>query len=84
MEELFHTGKELGRKAHARIMEQGKRWHSRHIPQWIRDYMLVPYYVANVNGVDQLFIIQYPLTPEEKVHFVPFIKQGFHEQVLST
>lgn len=72
MEEIIHTGKELARKEYARIVGQGKRWQSRNIPLWIRENMLVPYYIANIDGHDHLFIIQYPESPTDKVHFIPF------------
>lgn len=83
-QDQFTTGKELGRKAYAKILLQGKRWQSRNIPQWLRDNLLVPYYIAQVDDEEHLFMIQYPLASEEKVHFVLYARRGIKEHERST
>ena len=57
----FETGKELGRKHLAKINAQSERWKNRCIPAYIREHLLVPYYVTEEGGVQTLYVIQYPL-----------------------
>lgn len=70
--ELFNQGIELGREHHTYILQRGSKWKSRNIPIYIRDHMLVPYYLIENDGNIELWIIKCPLEANDKVCFVCF------------
>lgn len=70
--EIFNKGIELGRERHAHILKRGSKWKSRFIPVFIREHLLVPYYITE-NGVNvELWIIEFPIGVSSKVGFVLF------------
>jgi hypothetical protein len=69
----FEEGKELGRKHLAKINAQSGRWKNRCIPAYIREHLLVPYYLTEEGGVTTLYVIQYPLDGG-RVSFLPLIR----------
>jgi hypothetical protein len=68
----FSNGIVLGRKHYAELKKKGNRWQSRNIPKWMLDYLFVPYYTTELHGVEHLYIIQMPVTQNEKAHYILF------------
>lgn len=79
MNNTFKAGIELGRKHYTEITKKGKRWLDRNVPAYIREQLLVPYYISELNDSQCLFVIQLPISPDEKVHFVEYARQAFDE-----
>lgn len=80
MNETFNLGKELGRKHFATIAAKGGRWKSRFIPAWIRDFMFVPYYIVEQEGVAELHVIHLPLGNGGRVHFTVYARAEIDEK----
>jgi len=76
MSKTFQTGMELGIKHYARLQKQSERWKSRNIPKWMLDNLFVPYYFTESDGKRHLYIIQMPITTEEKAHYILFASEG--------
>lgn len=74
MDQQFVTGQTVGLKHFARIQAKGSRWMGRHVPAYIREHLLVPYYIAPdvASSSTVLWVIQFPVASHEKVHFVRF------------
>lgn len=74
MDQQFEIGQTVGRKHFARIREKGSRWMNRRVPAYIRQHLMVPYYFApgSTDASLGLWVIQYPITDDEKVHFVRY------------
>jgi len=70
--EIFNKGIELGRERHAHISERGAKWKARNIPIFIRDHLMVPYYITENGANLELWIINYPMGVNDKVDFVLF------------
>lgn len=70
--EIINKGIELGRERHAHILERGSKWKSRHIPVFIREHLLVPYYITENGPNIELWIIEFPMGISSKVSFVLF------------
>ncbi len=76
----FKTGKMLGRKHFAKIASKGDRWKRRNVPNYIRKFLLVPYYTTEGDDCEELHIIQYPLGAGEKVHFTTYARSKLNEE----
>lgn len=72
MDKTFQLGIEMGKAHYAKIVDKGDRWKSRFIPVYIRQSLMIPYYITDVNGSQTLFIIQYPVNANEKVLFITY------------
>lgn len=72
MDHLLETGQLIGRKHYAYIAGRSARWQARHVPAYIREHLMVPYYFApgTAPGSLSLWVIQIPLVAGEKVHFL--------------
>ncbi len=71
VQNLFESGKTLGRKHFAEISTKKKRWLSRNVPKWILDNnLLLPYFITESDKKEHLHIIQMPLSQGDKVHFI--------------
>lgn len=70
----FKLGIELGSKHFAKIAAMSDRWKKRNVPVYIRTSLLVSHYIVEVDGYFELFIIQFPITVSDKVHFIPFAR----------
>lgn len=76
VQDLFESGKVLGKKHHAEILRKKQRWLSRNIPKWIFDNnLLIPYFITESDGRQHLHIIQMPLAQGDKVHFIHFVSR---------
>jgi hypothetical protein len=80
MEKQFAVGKELGRKHFTAILKRGAKWQSRHIPLYIREHLLRPFFITEYNGKEELYIIQMPVVENEKVGFLLFATQARNEE----
>ncbi|MEZ0484300.1 hypothetical protein [Fibrella aquatica] len=80
MDQQFENGLTVGQKHFAQIQAKGSRWISRHVPAYIREHLMVPYYFApgTVPGLLYLWVIQTPIAEDEKVHFLRFAE--LHEK----
>ncbi len=76
----FATGIELGRKHLSAIMKRGNKWQNRHIPIYIREHLLRPYYITEKDSFEELHIIQMPVLEGEKVQFLLFAKRPRDEE----
>lgn len=65
----FQTGISAARAAYARITRRGQKWKNRRIPVFIRQQLLVPYFVTEEGSEWCLYAIQEPDLPDGKVHF---------------
>lgn len=81
MIENFKSGIVLGRKHLAKIAAMSDRWKNRNVPACIRaNNLLVPYYIVEEGGFYCLYIIQFPITDSDKVHFLKFARSGINEE----
>lgn len=65
-------GKVIARAVYAKVQSHGTKWKSRNIPIFIREHLLIPYYLTEIDGNEALFIIQMPTHKQPKVHFARF------------
>ena len=72
MKVKFETGILLGMRHHAELKKKGSRWQSRNIPKWMLDYLFVPYYQTELDGLEHLYVIQMPIAKNEKAHYILF------------
>lgn len=56
-------------EAYARITTRGQKWQQRRIPIYIRENLMVPYYIAIEGNRALLYAIKYPEQEGEKVCF---------------
>ena len=75
MQNEFARGKELGRKHLAAIMQRGTKWQNRHIPIYIRENLLFPFFITEFGNEEHLYVIQAPVNDSEKVHFLHFARR---------
>jgi hypothetical protein len=75
MEKQFATGIELGRKHLSAILTRGAKWQNRHIPIYIRENLLCPFYITERGKFEELHIIQMPVLEGEKVRFLLFAQR---------
>lgn len=80
MENQFAVGIELGRKHLSAILQRGSKWQSRHIPIYIRENLLKPFYVTEHGKFEELYIIQMPVIEGEKVRFMLFSQRPRDEE----
>lgn len=80
MIEEFKNGIALGRKHHAKIANQSDRWKKRNVPAFIRENLLVPYYIVESSGFFVLHIIQFPIAAGDRVQFIPFARSAINEE----
>ena len=80
MENQFAVGIELGRKHLSAIMQRGVKWQSRHIPIFIRENLLRPFYITECGTFEELYVIQMPLLEGEKVRFMLFAQRPRDEE----
>jgi hypothetical protein len=80
MTEEFKNGIKLGRKHFVEIAAHSDRWKKRNVPAFIRESLLVPYYIVESNGYLVLYIIQFPISSSEKVQFIPFARSEINEE----
>ena len=76
----FQSGKELGRKHFAIIAAKGERWKKRNVPVYIRESLFVPHYAVEFNGYVELYVIQSPTLPSDKVHFILYARSKIDEE----
>ncbi|WP_211235319.1 hypothetical protein [Runella zeae] len=75
MQNEFARGMELGRKHLSAIMKRGAKWQNRHIPIYIRENLMYPFFITEVGTEEYLYVIQAPLNDTEKVHFLQFARR---------
>lgn len=75
--EIFNKGIELGRERHTQILKRGAKWKSRNIPIFIRDNLLVPYYITDNGNELELWVINYPMGVNGKVAFSRFATEPY-------
>ena len=76
MHNHFARGVELGKMHLTAIQKKGKKWHTRHIPIFIRENLICPYYITeNSDLVQELFVIQMPIRKGDKVCFLLFAQR---------
>ena len=75
--EQFNQGIGLGREHHAHILKRGSKWKNRHIPIFIRENLMVPYYITQNGAYLELWIISYPIGVNDKVSFVRFATASY-------
>lgn len=80
MIEEFENGIALGRKHHAKIANQSDRWKKRNVPAFIRENLLVPYYIVESREFFVLHIIQFPIAAGDRVQFIPFARSAINEE----
>lgn len=80
MENQFAAGIELGRKHLSAIMQRGSKWQTRHIPIYIRENLLRPFFITEHGGIEELHIIQMPVLEGEKVRFLLFAQRPRDEE----
>lgn len=80
MKKEFENGIALGRKHHAKIANQSDRWKKRNVPAFIRENLLVPYYILESGGFLVLHIIQFPIAAGDRVQFIPFARSAINEE----
>jgi hypothetical protein len=80
MRKEFENGIALGRKHYAKITGQSDRWKKRNVPVNIRSLLLAPYFIVEADGYYELHVIQFPVTPSEKVQFIPFARSKINEE----
>jgi hypothetical protein len=69
--QLFRLGAKLGRKHFELINARGGKWKDRHVPIFIRQNLMIPWYITiDQAGKQILFVIQYPERGKGKVCFV--------------
>jgi hypothetical protein len=75
----IQSGKALGRKHFAIIAAKGERWKKRNVPIYIRESLFVPHYFVDYNGFVELYVIQPPALPSDKVHFILYARSKIDE-----
>lgn len=80
MENQFAVGIELGRKHLSAIMQRGSKWQNRHIPIYIRENLLRPFFITESGKFEELYIIQMPILEGEKVRFLLFAQRPRDEE----
>lgn len=80
MENQFDAGIELGRKHLSAIMQRGSKWQNRHIPIYIRENLLRPFFITESGKLEELYIIQMPILEGEKVRFLLFAQRPRDEE----
>jgi hypothetical protein len=80
MEKQFAVGIELGRKHLSAILMRGTKWQNRHIPIYIRENLLRPFYITERGPIEELHIIQMPVLEGEKVRFLLFAQRPRDEE----
>lgn len=80
--EIFNKGIELGRERHAQILKRGAKWKSRNIPIFIRDNLLVPYYITDNGSELELWVINYPMGVNGKVAFSRFATEPYEASAI--
>lgn len=81
MEEIaIKSGKELGSKHFAAIATKGERWKKRNVPAYIRESLFIPHYLVEHNGFRELYIIQSPIDPRDKVSFILYARSRIDEE----
>jgi hypothetical protein len=75
----INKGKALGRKHLDQIVSKSERWKARNIPVYVRQYLMVPYFLTEVSGLSELHVIQAPLLPGERVHFICYARSDIDE-----
>ena len=76
----FKSGKELGSKHFAFIASKGERWMKRNVPAYIRESLLIPHYMVEINGFRELYIIHSPIDPRDKVQFILYARSRIDEE----
>lgn len=79
-QKTIQSGKELGRKHFASIATKGERWKKRNVPAYIRESLFVPHYLVEFNGFKDLYIIQLPIDPRDKVQFILYARSRIDEE----
>ena len=80
MEKQFAVGIELGRKHLSAILKRGTKWQNRHIPIYIRENLLRPFYITERGPIEELHVIQMPVLEGEKVRFLLFAQRPRDEE----
>lgn len=68
----IEDGKVIARAVYAKIQSYGNKWKSRNIPIYIRESLMCPFYLTEIDGKEVLFIIQMPNHANPKVHFARY------------
>lgn len=80
--EIFNKGIELGRERHAQIKKRGNKWKSRNIPIFIRDNLLIPYFITERGGQYELWIIDHPKGVYGKVAFSLYATEPYEASTI--
>ncbi len=79
----FKSGRELGRRHFVSIANKGERWKKRNVPAYIRESLFIPHYMVEFNGFRELYIIQSPIDPRDKVRFILYARSKVDEEECS-
>ncbi|MPR36551.1 hypothetical protein [Salmonirosea aquatica] len=80
MENLnWQEGVEAGKAAYSRIMGRGRKWQARRIPIYIRENLLVPYYITYEGEFLLLHVVKYPEQESEKVSYEVAVRLKINE-----
>jgi hypothetical protein len=72
--ESWAEGFDEATRAYEKIHGRGKKWMDRHIPIYIKQNLMIPWYITpGENGQNRLFVIRYPINERAKVHFAEWI-----------
>lgn len=70
---------EAGRAAHAIVAQSSETWRRRRIPVYIRECLMVPYFVAEEADEYALYIMQLPAHELDKVRFKRYASVSRYE-----
>ena len=77
-------GMEAGRAAHAIVARHSENWRRRRVPVYIRESLMVPYFVAEKGDEYVLMVLTLPSDDEtDKVRFEAYASVSRHEQTPS-
>lgn len=66
----FSEGMTLARSVFAELDKRGNKWKTRNVPVYIRQRLWRAYYLTELNGETELYVIRPPDDTHDKVHFV--------------
>jgi predicted ATP-dependent Lon-type protease len=69
MDKNFEDGIVLATELFTALNARGKKWKARNVPAYVREYLWIPYYITEKDGVVKLFVIRPPDPHNPKVHF---------------
>ncbi|MBB5283350.1 hypothetical protein HNQ92_001476 [Rhabdobacter roseus] len=68
--QTWYEGLKSAQMDYDRIISRGQKWRNRNIPIYIRENLMVPYYITQDGEKAILHGIRYPSSEFEKVHFM--------------